>query len=83
MFSLNGTLKKDGSVGRWEMKQFIGMALVLASRSNTDNVRKIATTYIIAKIKKLAMYYHFDVIMKLYIYLVKNFQLCRKFPCCH
>ena len=26
MFSLNGTLKKSGSVGRWEMKQFIGMA---------------------------------------------------------
>ena len=77
MFSLNGTLKKDGSVGRWEMKQFIGMALVLASRSNIDNVRKIATTYI------TAMYYHFDVIMKLYIYLVKNFQLCRQFPCCH
>ena len=77
MFSLNGTLKKDGSVGRWEMKQFIGMALVLASHSNIDNVRKIATTYI------TAMYYHFDVIMKLYIYLVKNFQLCRQFPCCH
>ena len=28
MFSLNGTLKKSGSVGRWETKQFIGMALV-------------------------------------------------------
>ena len=27
MFSLNGTLKKSGSVGRWETKQFIGMAL--------------------------------------------------------
>ena len=26
MFSLNGTLKKSGSVGRWETKQFIGMA---------------------------------------------------------
>ena len=25
MFFLNGTLKKGGSVGRWEMKQFIGM----------------------------------------------------------
>ena len=24
MFSLNGTLKKSGSVGRWETKQFIG-----------------------------------------------------------
>ena len=24
--SLNGTLKKSGSVGRWETKQFIGMA---------------------------------------------------------
>ena len=29
MFSLNGTLKKSGSVGRWETKLFIGMALVL------------------------------------------------------
>ena len=28
MFSSNGTLKKSGSVGRWEAKQFIGMALV-------------------------------------------------------
>ena len=28
MFSLNGTLKKSGSVGRWETKQFIGMALL-------------------------------------------------------
>ena len=27
MFSLNGTLEKSGSVGRWETKQFIGMAL--------------------------------------------------------
>ena len=27
MFSLNGTLKKSGSVGRWETKQFIGMGL--------------------------------------------------------
>ena len=27
MFSLNGTLKKSGSVGRWETKQFIGMTL--------------------------------------------------------
>ena len=26
MFSLNGKLKKSGSVGRWETKQFIGMA---------------------------------------------------------
>ena len=26
MFSLNGTLKKSGSVGQWEMNQFIGMA---------------------------------------------------------
>ena len=25
MFSLNGTLKKSGSVRRWETKQFIGM----------------------------------------------------------
>ena len=24
MFSLNGTLEKSGSVGRWETKQFIG-----------------------------------------------------------
>ena len=31
MFSLNDTLKKSGSVGRWETKQFIGMALL---RSN-------------------------------------------------
>ena len=29
MFSLNGTLKKNGSVGRWETKQFIGMALMV------------------------------------------------------
>ena len=28
MFSLNGTLQKSGSVGRWETKQFIGMALL-------------------------------------------------------
>ena len=28
MFSLNDTLKKSESVGRWETKQFIGMALV-------------------------------------------------------
>ena len=27
MFSLNGTLKKSGSVGQWEMNQFIGMAI--------------------------------------------------------
>ena len=27
MFSLNGTLKKSGLVGRWEMNQFIGMAI--------------------------------------------------------
>ena len=27
MFSLNGTLKESGLVGRWETKQFIGMAL--------------------------------------------------------
>ena len=27
MFSLIGTLKKSGSVGRWETKRFIGMAL--------------------------------------------------------
>ena len=29
MLSLNGTLKKSGSVGRWDSKQFIGMALLL------------------------------------------------------
>ena len=28
MFSLNDTLKKSGSVGRWETKQLIGMALI-------------------------------------------------------
>ena len=28
MLSLNGTLKKSGSVGRWETKQFIGKALI-------------------------------------------------------
>ena len=28
MFSLNGTLKKSGSVGRWKTKQVIGMALL-------------------------------------------------------
>ena len=27
MFSLNGTLKKSGLVGRWEKNQFIGMAI--------------------------------------------------------
>ena len=27
MFFLNGTLKKSGLVGRWEMNQFIGMAI--------------------------------------------------------
>ena len=32
MFSLNGTLKKSGSVGRWETKQFIGMAYSVRSR---------------------------------------------------
>ena len=32
MFSLNGTLKKGGSVGRWKTKQFIGMALTSLSR---------------------------------------------------
>ena len=31
MFSFSGTLKKSGSVGRWETKQFIGMALVAVS----------------------------------------------------
>ena len=30
MFSLNGTLKKSGSVGRWETKQSIGMASALS-----------------------------------------------------
>ena len=32
MFSLNGTLKKSGSVGRWETKQFIGMTKVEGRR---------------------------------------------------
>ena len=32
MFSLNGTLKKSGSVGRWETKQFIGMAKTLLNK---------------------------------------------------
>ena len=27
MFSLNGTLKKSGLVGRWETNQFIGVAI--------------------------------------------------------
>ena len=27
MFSSNGTLKKSGSVGQWEMNQFIGMGV--------------------------------------------------------
>ena len=27
MFSSNGTLKKSGSVGQWEMNQFIGMGI--------------------------------------------------------
>ena len=33
MFSLNGTLKKNGSVGRWETKQFIAMGLVVFSQT--------------------------------------------------
>ena len=37
MFSLNGTLIKSGSVGRWETKQFIGMALV-SEREGTNQV---------------------------------------------
>ena len=32
MFSLNGTLKKSGSVGQWETKQFIEIALVSMSQ---------------------------------------------------
>ena len=35
MFSLNGTLKKSGSVGRWETKQFIGMAIIFPSTSKS------------------------------------------------
>ena len=44
MFSLNGTLKKSGSVGRWETKQFIGMAFLkinLCFCCNNDYVPKI------------------------------------------
>ena len=36
MFSLNGTLKKSGSVGRWETKQFIGMAKVVIQLGFND-----------------------------------------------
>ena len=36
MFSLNGALKTSGSVGRWETKQFIGMALVTISVNNCE-----------------------------------------------
>ena len=43
MFSLNGTLKKSGSVGRWETKQFIGMALV-------DYKLKVMQTFYLSKI---------------------------------
>ena len=39
MFSLNGTLKKSGSVGRWETKQFIEMALVFRSGQVTESHR--------------------------------------------
>ena len=35
MFSLNGTLKKSGSVGQWETKQFIGMALIRHKLNNS------------------------------------------------
>ena len=35
LFSLNGILKKSGSVGRWETKQFIGMALLLRRVTKT------------------------------------------------
>ena len=42
MFSLNGILKKSGSVGRWETKQFIGIALQNENSKinieNNDNV---------------------------------------------
>ena len=42
MFSLNGTLKKSGSVGRWERKQFIGMALQpLYFENNSYYARKV------------------------------------------
>ena len=34
MFSLNGTLKKSGSVGRWGTKQFIGMTLLQSPNTN-------------------------------------------------
>ena len=36
MFSLNGTSKKSGSVGRWETKQFIGMAGLKCLKQTTD-----------------------------------------------
>ena len=43
MFFLNGTLKKSGSVGRWETKQFIGMAKQNLSLFATlrDNFKRI------------------------------------------
>ena len=50
MFSLNGTLKKSGSVGRWETKQFIGMALLtlrlfdIFISNNTHRLLAVSTT---------------------------------------
>ena len=48
MFSLNGTLKKSGSVGRWETKQFIGMAQVETKRVLTSGHRKFDTRFTIS-----------------------------------
>ena len=41
MFSLNGTLKKSGTVGRWETKQFIGMALRFGSVIAKDKTKQL------------------------------------------
>ena len=44
MFSLNGTLKNSGLVGRWEPKQFIGMALLQIRQTNYPSGRIVHLT---------------------------------------
>ena len=50
MFSLNGTLKKSGSVGRWETKQFIRMAFYMFNTVGDAALKKIAEKEIISMI---------------------------------
>ena len=52
MFSLNGTLKKRGSVGRWETKKFIGMALDIFQINELTTMTSFFTDYITDKIEK-------------------------------